>query len=109
MYKLSLLLIIVGGLIFETEGFLGGLRRTCNCKAVSDTVHFPFHTWRISSCTFCSCNHAAMANCEQACQDMVRNYAKTGCGKTISGSKTVYKSDASGCRESVGKEVYTCA
>ncbi len=32
-----------------------------------------------------------------------------GCGKTIGGSKTVYKYDAGGCGKGVGKEVYTCA
>lgn len=70
-----------------------------------------------------------MANCEEACQDMVRNYAKTGyqiiifmliwllfvailgigCGKIMRGSKTVYKYDAGGCGKGVGKEIYTCA
>ena len=67
-----------------------------------------------------------MANCEQACKDAVRNYAKTGliiscffslklilikigCGKTIGGSKTVHKYDASGCGKAVGKEVHVCA
>lgn len=56
------------------------LIQRCHCKAVSDTVHFPFHTWSISSCAFCSCNNPAMVNCEQSCEDMVRNYAKTGIG-----------------------------
>jgi hypothetical protein len=32
-----------------------------------------------------------------------------GCGKTISGSKTVYKSDAGGCGKGLGKETFTCA
>jgi hypothetical protein len=71
-----------------------------------------------------------MVNCEQACIDMVRNYAKTGliktkkqifffifikifiwigCGKTIGGSRTVSKYDAGGCGKAVGKEIHTCA
>jgi hypothetical protein len=32
-----------------------------------------------------------------------------GCGKTIGGSKTVYKYDAGGCGKGVGREVHTCA
>ncbi|CAF4648553.1 unnamed protein product [Rotaria sp. Silwood2] len=109
MVKLLLLFSILIGIILPMECFLGGIRRTCHCKSVSDTVHFPFHKWKISSCAFCTCNNPAMSNCEQACQDMVRNYANTGCGKTIRGSKTVYKYDAGGCGKGVGKEVYTCA
>lgn len=67
-----------------------------------------------------------MANCQQACEDMVRNYAQTGltrtnfqsrfffhlflgCGKTIGGSKTVAKYDAGGCGKGVGKHVHVCA
>ena len=69
-----------------------------------------------------------MVNCEEACREMVQNYAKTGliksfsliilwsvflfqlgCGKTIGGSKTVYKYDAGGCGKGVGRQVYTCA
>ena len=50
-----------------------------------------------------------MANCQQACEDMVRNYAKTGCGKTIGGSKTVSKFDAGGCGKGVGRQVHVCA
>ncbi|CAM4784901.1 unnamed protein product [Rotaria magnacalcarata] len=85
------------------------MRRTCECKAVSDTVHFPFHTWKISSCAFCTCNNPAMINCEKACQDMVQNYANTGCGKIIKGSKTLHKYNAGGCGKGVGKQVFTCA
>ncbi|UJR29625.1 hypothetical protein I4U23_017173 [Adineta vaga] len=107
--KYIVLITILFAIFIQTQGFLGGIRRKCECKAVSDTVHFPFHTWKISSCMFCSCNDPAMANCENACRDMVKNYAATGCGKTISGSKTVYKSDAGGCGKAVGKEVYRCA
>lgn len=67
-----------------------------------------------------------MVNCEQACDDMVKNYARTGfkiilfkinlffsigigCGRTLKNSKTVYKYDAGGCGKGVGREVYTCA
>ncbi len=81
----------------------------CVCKAVSDTVHYPFHSWDISSCKFCSCNDAAMINCESACKIMVENYANTGCGKVIKGSKVKHSYEASNCGSGYGANVYTCA
>jgi len=89
-------------------GWFGGISRSCDCKAVSDTVHLPFHKWSISSCKLCSCKNPAMVNCEKACADQVKNYALTGCGKTLKGSKTVYKFDAGGCWKGVGREVLVC-
>ncbi len=81
----------------------------CECKAVSNTVHFPFHSWDISSCKLCSCKDAAMTNCEQACKTMVENYALTGCGKTIKGSKVKYSWEASSCSSGIGSGEYICA
>ena len=81
----------------------------CKCKAVSDTVHFPFHKWEISSCKLCSCSDAAMTNCEAACKAMVQTYAMTGCGKLTKGSKIKYSYEASSCNGGYGAEIYTCA
>ncbi|CAF1444966.1 unnamed protein product [Adineta ricciae] len=83
--------------------------RSCKCKAVSNTIHFTFHSWDISSCTFCSCKDAAMANCEQACKSAVESYANTGCGKTIKGSKVKYAWDAGSCSSGTSSTEYTCA
>ncbi|CAF1058357.1 unnamed protein product [Adineta ricciae] len=83
--------------------------RKCECKAVSNTVHVPFHSWKISSCKFCSCRNAAMINCEQACKTMVETYARTGCGKTVKGSKVKYSWKASSCSSGVSTVEYTCA
>ncbi|CAF3590692.1 unnamed protein product [Rotaria sp. Silwood1] len=69
----------------------------CKCRAVSNTVHFPFHKWDVSSCKFCSCQDASMVNCEQACKALVESYALTGCGKVLKGSKVKYAWDASSC------------
>jgi len=81
----------------------------CKCKAVSNTVHFTFHSWDVSSCKLCSCNDASMVNCEQACKSMVESYALTGCGKTIKGSKVKYSWDAGSCSSGISNVEYTCA
>ncbi|CAF1053498.1 unnamed protein product [Adineta steineri] len=83
--------------------------RSCKCKAVSNTVHFPFHSWDISSCKLCSCNDAAMVNCEQACASAVQSYATTGCGKVTKGSKVKYSWDASSCSGGIGQSELECA
>jgi hypothetical protein len=50
-----------------------------------------------------------MTNCEQACKTMVENYARTGCGKTIKGSKVKYSWEASSCSSGIGSGEYICA
>ena len=81
----------------------------CECKAVSDTIHAPFHTWKVSSCLACDCNDAAVVNCEESCKAVVADYARTGCGKLLKGSKVKYMYDASDCKSGYGSEVFTCA
>ncbi|CAF2632287.1 unnamed protein product [Rotaria sp. Silwood2] len=103
--KLFLLIVLV--FIITVNG--NPLNRECKCKAVSNTVHFPFHSWDISSCKLCSCKDAAMVKCEEACKAMVQSYALTGCGKVIKGSKVKYSWDASSCSDGVSKVEYTCA
>ncbi len=50
-----------------------------------------------------------MINCESACKIMVENYANTGCGKVIKGSKVKHSYEASNCGSGYGANVYTCA
>ncbi|UJR12312.1 hypothetical protein I4U23_016489 [Adineta vaga] len=100
-------LFILFALLLTING--NPFNRKCKCKAVSNTVHFPFHSWDISSCKLCSCNDAAMTNCEQACKTMVETYAKTGCGKVIKGSKVKYSWEASSCSNGISSIEYTCA
>ncbi|CAF0737954.1 unnamed protein product [Adineta ricciae] len=100
-------LLLVLALIVMING--NPLNRECKCKAVSNTISFPFHSWDISSCKLCSCKDAAMVNCEQACKSMVESYARTGCGKVIKGSKVKYSWEASSCSKGVSKVEYTCA
>ncbi|CAF0768570.1 unnamed protein product [Adineta steineri] len=83
--------------------------RKCKCKAVSNTINYSFHSWDISSCKFCSCKNAAMVNCEQVCGTMVENYARTGCGKVIKGSKVKYSWKASSCSSGTSNIEYTCS
>ncbi|UJR14184.1 hypothetical protein I4U23_001179 [Adineta vaga] len=103
--KLCLLLLLIFIITINGNPF----NRECKCKAVSNTVHFPFHSWELSSCKLCSCKDAAMVNCEEACRSMVESYARTGCGKVIKGSKVKYSWDASSCSSGVSKLEYTCA
>ncbi|CAF1060294.1 unnamed protein product [Rotaria sp. Silwood1] len=102
LFLLALLtfLITVNGNIFN---------RHCKCRAVSNTVHFPFHKWDVSSCKFCSCQDASMVNCEQACKALVESYALTGCGKVLKGSKVKYAWDASSCSSGISNDELTCA
>ncbi|CAM4742210.1 unnamed protein product [Rotaria magnacalcarata] len=105
--KMKLFLLII--LTFLIAANANPISRKCKCKAVSNTIHFSFHSWDISSCKFCSCNDAAMTNCEQACKTMVESYANTGCGKVIKGSKVKYSWEASTCSSGVSSVEYTCA
>ncbi|CAF1433814.1 unnamed protein product [Adineta steineri] len=104
---MKLVLFIIFGAIIMVNG--NPLNRECKCKAVSNTVHFPFHSWDISSCKLCSCNDAAMVNCEKACKAMIESYSLTGCGKVIKGSKVKYSWDAGSCSEGISTVEYTCA
>ncbi|CAF2576551.1 unnamed protein product [Rotaria sp. Silwood2] len=94
------LLIVVNGNPFN---------RHCKCKAVSNTIYFPFHKWDVSSCKLCSCNDVSMTNCEKACKSLVETYALTGCGKVIKGSKVKYSWEASSCSNGISNDEYTCA
>jgi len=50
-----------------------------------------------------------MTNCEKACATMVENYALTGCGKVVKGSKVKYSWEASSCSKGISSLEYTCA
>ena len=50
-----------------------------------------------------------MVNCEEACRSAVEMYAKTGCGKTLSGSKVKYSWDAGSCTSGISTAEYICA
>lgn len=88
------------------EGIFGS---SCECKAVSNTLHIPFHSSGISSCKLCLCNDPAMVNCEQACKSLVQSYAQTGCGKIPKGSKVKYSWKASSCSGGISNVEYVCA
>jgi hypothetical protein len=81
----------------------------CECKAVSDTIHFSFHKWDLLSCKLCGCSDASMTTCEEACRSAVENYAKGGCGKVVKGSIVKYSWEASSCSSGIGDGQYTCA
>ncbi|UJR08384.1 hypothetical protein I4U23_012655 [Adineta vaga] len=104
---MKFILFVLFALILTVIG--NPISRKCQCKAVSNTYHVPYHSWTISSCKFCSCKNAAMINCEQACKTMVESYARTGCGKGIQGSKVKYSWKASSCSSGVSNVEYTCA
>ena len=50
-----------------------------------------------------------MTNCEQACRTTVQNYAKSGCGSVVKGSKVKHAWDAGSCTSGIGTEEFICA
>ncbi|CAF0747686.1 unnamed protein product [Rotaria sp. Silwood1] len=104
---MKLVILIVLALIVMINA--NPVSRTCECKAVSHNIHFPFHSWDLTSCKFCSCSDVAMTSCEQSCKTMVENYAKTGCGAVTKGTKVKYSFKASSCSKGISQEEHTCA
>ncbi|CAF1309410.1 unnamed protein product [Rotaria sordida] len=85
------------------------ISRECKCKIVSNKLHFPYHSWEISSCKLCGCDDVSMKNCEQACKLMMQAYTITGCGKVVRDSKVKYTWDASSCSSGMNKEEFSCS